>query len=473
MQNRLTICLFLFLSLLSEVTQAKKVVLKGHILSTSEKPYGDQYFVVERVTDYLTFKREVIGQGRSGANGDFSVQVELDYTSFIVLKFPKVERTLYAVPGKAYYIDIKAPIEVLEKQNGRYAKDVRMAYIVNHHPTELNYLIDTIDFVCSKFLHEEIEGRKSKAAIDQLFGDLYEKYKYVEEPYFQDYLKYKHAELLLFIYKKKRQAFATRFFETEENIALHIQKMQVFNSFFRGNMKYEILIDDKHPFHKAFRSGDLELCLQLVCDLSGQSRELRELVLLHGISEIRNAKYYKDNQINFLLDRIISETNFEHHRVLARNLRNLANHLKAGTPAPPMAVRGLEAFDIAKMRGKYIYLFFFQTWDATLQTELPYLKALQNQFGNDLHIVGVAVDPDKKQYLQFRDAGKFNWTCIHYNFQTEILDQWHIEDHRVDRYDIESTQQSYLIGPQGNLLQSPAKAPSKGFEDEFARLLGR
>ena len=468
-----TIVSFLLLVFLTHFGLAKKVVLKGHILSTLEKPYGNQPFVVEQVNDFLTFGRAIVGEGMSGENGDFSCQIELQYTSFLVIKFPKVERTLYAVPGKAYYIDIKAPLEALAKQNGRYAKDVRMAYIVNHHPTELNFLVDTIDFVCSKFLHEDIEGRKSKEKVDQLFKGLYEKYKYVEQAYFQDYLKFKHAELLLFIYKKKRQAFATRFFESEENIALHIQKMQVFSSFFRGNMKYDLLIDDHHPFHAAFKAGDLETCLQLVYSLKGQSRELRELVLLHGISEIRNDKYYKDHQINFILDRIISETNYEHHRVIARNLRRLTNHLKVGTPAPPMAVRGLEAFDVAKMRGKYIYLFFFRSWDVALTNELPYIKALQNQFGNDLHIVGVAVDEDKAKYKAFKNSGAFNWTCIHYNFQTDVLDNWHIEDHRVDRYDIESTLQYYLIGPQGNLLQSPAKAPSAGFENDFARLLGK
>lgn len=451
-------------------TQAK-VIVKGHALSTSGKPIANAVFVVEKVMDFLTYKREIIAQGKSGPNGDFSVDFELDYTAFVILKFPKVERTFYAVPGKGYYIDIKAPMEALSKETSRYGKDVRTAYIVNHHPTELNFLIDTLDYACSKFLHEEIDGRKSKPAIDAFFKSLENKFKDVESAYFRDYLKYKQAEFYLFIFKKKRQEFAAKYFESEENIALHIQKMHVFSSFFNGNMKYDILINDKHPFHLAFQSGDLEECLKTVYPFQGQSRELRELVLLKGLQEVYSTKQFKESNINYLLDRIIRESNYAQHKIIAQNIKSGVTHLKENYPAPPLAVTGLEAFDISKMRGKYIYLFFFRTWDATLTSELPNIKALQNQFGDELHVVGVCVDESKESYQKFKAAGPYNWTCLHYNFQTEILDQWQIEDFRIDRYEVESMIAYYLIDPQGNLIFSPAKAPSKGFIADFGDII--
>ena len=50
---------------------------------------------------------------------------------------------------------------------------------------------------------------------------------------------------------------------------------------------------------------------------------------------------------------------------------------------------------------------------------------------------------------------------------------YNIEDYRIDRYDIETTAKYYLIDPEGDLVFSPAKSPTKGFHRDFERIIAQ
>ncbi|MGE0143530.1 MAG: TlpA family protein disulfide reductase [Planctomycetota bacterium] len=63
------------------------------------------------------------------------------------------------------------------------------------------------------------------------------------------------------------------------------------------------------------------------------------------------------------------------------------------TPAPPIEVaRTLDGkpFDLATLRGKVVMLDFFATWCAPCRAALPRVRALAEQHGDDLRLVGVS-----------------------------------------------------------------------------------
>ncbi len=458
----------------AQAGSADSVVVKGHIQSFSKKDFSSQKFKIEFIDDFITFKRKVITQGVTGNHGDFSIKFPAATTGFYFLSFAKVERTFYATPGKSYYIEISAPIEQLKKHHGSFGKDVKPGRITNKHAQELNFLIDTLDYACSNFLQNNVTGRRSKAGVDEFVLDLKDEFSDVKPSYFHEYLNYKEAELLLFIYRNKRKEFADLYFNTQNNLAAHIQKMQVFRSYYKGNLKFTLLLDDKSKFHAAFRQGELQKCLSLITDVPSANRELRELLLLHGIYEVHSTKYYSIPSIHLVLDELIRTSKNIIHREIAQNIKDKITTLKEGYQAPNIVIEGVNnSFDLNEHKNKYVYLCFFRTWDESFVDELKLLEIVAKKYADELQIVCIAVDNDLKKFHALKNAHQGDWLFLHYSFQTSILGDYAIEEFRMDRYDQTSAAKYYLIGPEGNFVFSPAISPTKGFHKDFQRIIGQ
>ena len=469
--------LFLLISCVSSLVlsaQTDSVLVKGHVQSFSKKNYSNQNFKIEVVDDFITFTRKTITQGTTGKHGDFSVKFSALKTGFYFISFAKVERTFYAEPGKSYYIDISAPIEQLEQHHGSFGKDVKPARVTNKHAQELNYLIDTLDYACSIFLQKNVAARRSKEGVDEFILDLQDEFSNVKPPYFKEYLKFKEAELLLFIYRSKRKEFADLYFNTQNNFAAHIQKMQVFRSYYKGNMKFTLLVNDKSEFHTAFRKGDLGKCLSLITEAPNANKQLRELLLLHGIYEVHSTKYYSIRSIHAVLDALITTSASSVHKEIAQNIKEKTTLLKEGFQAPNIVIKGVDSpFNLQKHKDKYVYLCFFRTWDESFVDELELLEIIAKKYVDELQIVCIAIDNDLKKFYALKNEHKGDWLFLHYNFQTSILGDYGIEEFRIDRYDKPSAAKYYLVDPEGNLVFSPAISPTKGFHKDFQRIIGQ
>lgn len=454
--------------------QGGQVMIKGHVQSFAKTNYGNKLFKVQQVDDFITFKKEEIAKGTTGKHGDFEVKFNVKETGIVYLVFGKVERILFVVPGKSYYVDVKGPFEDLDNAYGAFAKDVRPAVITNKYPQEINYLIDTLDYAYSKWLQENPGGRREKKSVDGFIFQLDSVFSYANSPYFKDYLKYKKAELYLFVYKKKRSEYATKYFHQEKNLGKHVQKMQVFNSFFKGNLKHNILIDDSSPFHLAFKKGDVNRCLSLVYDQPTVRRETQELILLKGIYEVYSQNRYSIFKINRMLDNIIDQSPFGLHKKIAKNIKDKVTHLKEGFPAPELDfVSADSSFKLTQIKGKYVYLCFFRTWDENFVKDLELIEIVSTKYKEELHVVCIGVDDDVKKFNEIKGQYEGKWTFLHYGFRNELLQKFNIEDFRIDRYDIASISKYYLIDPDGDLVFSPARSPAQGFHKDFQRIIAQ
>jgi hypothetical protein len=467
--------LFLFISiLLLAFYSYAGTVVKGHIQGEGGKPYGNKNFKIEAVQDFITFKRTTLISGTSGTHGDFSIEIPIANTSYLFISFDQVQRSFYGEPGKSYYIDIKVPKEGLSNKGRVYSKNIASAKIINTHKKELNYLIDTLDYACSKFLQSNRAERKNKHRVELFIETLRVEFKGVQSSYFQEYLTYKGAELMLYIYRNDRKTFAFKYFDKQKKIAENVQKMHVFSSFFKGNLRFNILIDDRSPFHDIFNKGDLEGCLRLITKSSSSTREQRELLLLQGIYEVHSQEYYKLRKEVNILDQIISSSNFLTHKVIARHIKENITHLKESYPCPRLNIVGEnDMYNLESHKGKYVYLCFFNAWDDSFDEDVEIMKMLKDKYKNDLVITCISVDEDTLQFSELKKKYKNGIKFIHYNFQNEVLFNFNIEDFRLDRYDIESVAKYYLIDPDGYLVFSPAKSPTRGFHKDFQRIIAQ
>ncbi len=88
--------------------------------------------------------------------------------------------------------------------------------------------------------------------------------------------------------------------------------------------------------------------------------------------------------------------------------------VKAET-APEFALINIDgnAFSLGDLRGKIVLLDFFATWCEPCVAEMPHLRAVQNEFREELVVISIGIDPDYdtvERLKQFRSGFNITWT---------------------------------------------------------------
>ncbi|MAW65041.1 MAG: hypothetical protein CMD18_02490 [Flavobacteriales bacterium] len=448
----------------------------GHIKGIEGGKYINSPVDVLVVNDFITYKKKLIKQSQTDANGNFKLTFENSKTNIAILKLGKVERTLFIEPGGKYFISIEAALKKLSNSKGFFAKDSKKATIRNSIKGELNYLIDTLDKSCSKFLLKNAIKRKNYKSVKLFTDSIKKQYSNQESLYFKQYLSFKIAEMQMFVMRKFRNDFVKHHFTPNSNYANNVQSMHVINSFFSGNIKHNILSNDNSPFHKAMLQTNLNKMLIEVSPNTSENRELNELILLKGLVEISEVFYYRKSHLTATLDKLIATTIYPNHKEIAKNIKNKITHLEVGITAPALSIKYDETnFDLLDYQGKYVYLCFFRGWDLSFKKEFEIINYLRYKYKENLEIVCISTDIDIKIYKNFIEQIKDDIDHIyHYNFDHKILLDYKIPDFRMQETNQWQKPSKYLlIGPVGDIVFNNAKSPSKGFEYDFRLLIGK
>lgn len=463
--------LFLFCFSITGFATVNPVVIKGSVKGVKGGVYANQPVKILVVEDFITNTKKVIKTGFTDEFGNYDLKVKITKTQFAFLQFKKVERTVYLSPSKSYFVNVLAPLEDLENSHGFFAKDVRKADVKNSYPGELNFTIDSIDNMASDFLFKSGSDRRNYKIVKGFTDSLKANFNAIKDPFIQKYIKYKSAELEMFVLRQFRAEFSKRYFETATGLSDHIQFMHVFNAFFKGHMKNGIQTDDKSPFHNYILKGDLNRMLTEVYQTPVYNRELNELILLKGMFEISNSYFYRKSRINITLDKLIASTSFPHHIVIANNIKKHLNHLASGYPAPPIALNydGVD-FNLKDYRGKYVYLCFFKAWNTAFEKEIEIINYLKERYQEELEVVCIATDIEKKSYDTFLEKQLNKQYFYYYNHNPKLLSDYRIEDFRVQKASI-SPEKYFLIGPKGDMIIGSAKSPSERFEYDLRKII--
>lgn len=449
----------------------REIVVKGNILGIRGGQYANKPVQVSIIEDFITNTKKVIKKGTTDQHGNFNLKLNLPNIEFAFIEFEKVERTLYLTPGKTYFVKVQAPLKDLSQSHGFFAKDSRSAIIVNKRKQEINYLIDSLEQLTSDFLFN-FPGRRRNYPAVKLFTDSLEaNFKPVKNSFFQKYLTYKVGEMHMFGLRAFRKDFAKKYFDSQSGVCDHIQSMHVFNTFFKGHMKNGIQTQDNSPFHNYILKGDLDRMLTEVYKTETYNKELNELILLKGLFEISNSYFYRKSRLNKTLDKIISNTAYPRHAIIAKNIKGKLNHLENGYAAPniQLTYSGTQ-FNLSDYRGKYVYLCFFKGWDTQFEKEIKIINYLKQRYEKDLEVVCISTDIDTSTYHTFLKGQLDQKNIFHYNYKAKILMDYRLKDFRVQNSSI-APGKYFLISPQGTIVYGDAKAPSQGFEYDLRKII--
>lgn len=471
--NKFLLQILLFLSCFC-FAEGTTTTITGNIKGLENGRYNGKPFNIAIIQDFITNTPEEIASSNTDNFGNFKITFNNTKVNFAILRFGKIERYLFVQPGKSYFVEVRANIKKLTNSNGFFAKDTRYAYIKNAIPGELNYQIDSLDRVCSDFLARSVTERKIYKSVKAFTDSVQSAFSDYNNTYFQEYLNYKVAEMQMFVLRTFRKDFIDKHLTGRTGYASNIQSMHVINSFFKGHLKLNILSDDNSPFHKAMLGSDLSGMLREIHPYTSSNKELNELILMKGISEIANVYYYRKSKLTKALDLIIEKTNLPLHKTIARNIKLVINHLEVGSPAPNIQIVYENTnFNLKDYKGKYVYLCFFRGWDSNFEKEMEVINYLRERYEDDLEVVCIATDIDKTSYDTFLGKQQETNHIFHYNYDAQLLMDYRIKDFRVLKAGAEPPAKYLLIGPQGDIVYNDAKSPTAGFEYDLRLLIGK
>ena len=119
-------------------------------------------------------------------------------------------------------------------------------------------------------------------------------------------------------------------------------------------------------------------------------------------------------------------------------------------------------YTLADFRGKYVYIDMWATWCGPCRREMPYLKALEEEFA-DAHIVflGLSIDKDKEAWEKMARTGDLTGVQLYLGTQSKFQ----------EAYEIDGIPRFILLDKDGRIISNDMTRPSEDATAETLRNL--
>jgi thiol-disulfide isomerase/thioredoxin len=106
---------------------------------------------------------------------------------------------------------------------------------------------------------------------------------------------------------------------------------------------------------------------------------------------------------------------------------DVADNVAPGTVAPlDFTLKDMNGIDVrlASFKGKVILINFWATWCGPCRIEIPYLIELQQQYGDDLVVLGVSIDDTAEQLAPYAKQMGVNYPLLVGNGRQDFQDAY-------------------------------------------------
>ncbi len=449
-------CLFYFLLILGNVGFTQ-TVLVGKI------PYAaDSRVKILSAVDHISGKKALLTSVNTDSLGNFTASFEQHSTGYIEVVSDFYKAGLYTMPGSTYRITFLKADSSEVKTLGReipVALDIATTFkdSINDGIRDVNAVLDS--FFSRNY---ELFIRKAAKPVVDKFKPLMSRRFVSAHPLVKTYLKYAFAPIDEAVFRDRSYMFNEYFSGT----VLYENKeyMDYFNQFFIRYLEVQSIGKCEQDYNTALnttRSFDGLLSVMQRCDTLIRNDSLRRLVLLKGLRELYDHPKYKKENIRVILEKHSAGTN-TYTAGIAKNILEEVTYLKQGTSASLAGFVDLNGKEITadKLKGKFVYLFFWASWCDPCMQELKLLQSLKGRYDRKIVFIGVNMDKDISVLQRTLKRNKFDWITVH--------DKDGLIAHT---YRVKALPQFFMLDRDGDFLETPPMPGQnlRGYLEEVTR----
>ncbi|MFH1936658.1 MAG: TlpA family protein disulfide reductase [Bacteroidota bacterium] len=421
--------------------------------------------------DLITFTEKRIAEAVIDTLANFSMTFDLPATSYIAVAIDLHRSELYIQPGQTYRMKL-APINYTDnlEVNPFIHSQNLLIELINPGDTELNIWINAYDNKYNQFLLDHFNAlylERKKKYLDTFRIQVNGRFAGIDQPYFQDYMRYKTAGLEQIAHAKNQYNLARSYFLDQPILYNNVEYMQFFNNFFTkyltvtSNILRKI---DLIPIIKGVAPYPA-LMKTLRADSVLRNEDFRELVLLKGLFEYFYTNQELQDPIIAILKTINQESPWEGNRVVAADMVAKVTKLRPGTPAPEFLLAGRKQdhyHSLKEFRGKPVVINFWTTFCQGCLAEMELQVPLWEKYKDQVEFISICADRYwiKMNYFAMIKP-EYAWTLLHFSDDTDLL---------VD-YEVRTYPLYVVIDREGNIVQTPAPHPSEGLEQVIKELI--
>ena len=421
--------------------------------------------------DLVTFTEETLATAIIDSTSRFVMEVPIEHTSVYAVAIGLHRNQFYLRPGKSYELRIhelnyKDNLEV----NPFIPSENLEIELVNPGDNELNIWINAYDDKVNAFLLDHFNAlylERKKHYLDTFQTQVNAWYYHVDDAYFQDYIRYKTANLEQVARAMKPAILAKTYFMDQPILYYNVAYMKFFNNFFTQYLSVTSDVLRKIDFVPVIKGHNPYQKMMEVCarDTILKNDNFRELVLLNGLFEL----FYKNSDLQEPIIRIFDIAGkispYPENRLIAQDMYQKVTKLRRGTDAPMYLLRGREVegeVNMADLKGKPIVLNFWTTFCEGCLAEMELQVPLYEKYEDDVEFVSVCTDKHWIKMSYFAQVKpEFSWPLLHFSGETDML---------VD-YDVKTYPLYVVIDREGKIYQYPAPHPSEGLEEVIQEVI--
>jgi peroxiredoxin len=458
------IYIYLFLVLTYSVN-----ALPVHIFGNSVD-YAGMKINVYKYSDLITHLEQEIATIHIDDSGNFSTNINIDFTQEICMYLGLFKTYMFVEPGKEYEIALPPRQDkTMEEELNPFFEEEKISLgIKNADSTELNYLIFNFNIEYESFIQEYFSWLYITAnvnVIDSVVNLLDSSFNYSKNEYFNTYKQYKYASLYHFGYERDINFVTRKYLLNKEFYYYNKAYMELFNNAWSGYVNE--FKTEEHELYRAIVFGKSPMMVKNIFEknIALRNDQLKELVLLKCLDEAFLLDFeFPYRTLNQTLDSIILSSNYSEHIGIAKNIKQKYDKLRVGNMAPELSLINVnrDTINLKSFGEKYIYLIFCRSENFACLKDYRLLTNIYEKFSDNLEIVVVSYDSDFQTFTEYvKTNTHYNWTFLYANSNKDIL----------TKYNIKIMPSYFLLDPLGKIIMLPAATPHENFIDYFSQIV--
>lgn len=410
--------------------------------------------------------------------GRFDLEIPLSAPRVVQLESGIYELYLYMEPG--YHYEVALPRYKAKEKDDRispyYQAHVlpltvlsRTSLASGEHiggEQDVNRDIARFDSLFSLANTEVIGKRRAggQSNPDSLIQSMEEAFDDARTPFFADYRRFRYGLLQLNEGSMRLEELSRRYLGPMI-MEWHPGFVELFRAMFRDFIFYYSQTPEGKELPQLInRTQDFQRAREVMLDHPAiWCDTLAEMVLLQEFSGLFYSGDYHKEAILIMLDSMSYKPVSQNFGLYAAQLQLKLSSLLPGHSPPTLSLDDLDgnAFSMDLLEGKYTYLLFGTPEHYGCMMEYPFLQSYVEKHSDYLQVITVMASQEKGALNDFMKRNAYSWKVLLLDGQTSVLND----------YQIRAYPTAFLIGPDGNILLSPAMLPTDGFEQQLFSIM--